>query len=215
MPSRGPFRPEIEQLESRDMPSPLGVTAPGSLPAPLLTPPQSGGLSVQPSNTILTQSAANAGTAAAAVPAVPAAPSGLAATAVSPSEINLTWDLGDAADTTVVIERRTGVGGTYQTLATLPGGENTFTDTSCWASTTYFYRVKARDAAGDSGYSPQQSATTQAVPAGALAVVTSLRAVATSPTTATVSFTDPNTAVAQRGYLLQRSSDGVSYQTVA
>jgi PKD repeat protein len=145
----------------------------------------------------------------------PAAPSNLAATADSPSEINLTWDLGDTTDTNVVIERETSTSGTFQTLAVLPGGENTFTDTSCWASTTYTYRVKARNAAGDSAYTAAQSATTQPVPSGALNVVSNLQAVADSPTSATISFTDTNTANAYRAYLLERSSDGVSYQTVA
>jgi fibronectin type 3 domain-containing protein len=147
--------------------------------------------------------------------AAPSAPSNLAATVDSPSEINLTWDLGDATDTAVIIERAAGVSGSYQTLATLPGGENTFTDTSCWASTTYTYRVKARNAAGDSGYSALQSATTQPVPSGALNVVANLQAVANSPTTATISFTDTNTANGREMYILERSADGVSYQVVA
>ena len=39
-----------------------------------------------------------------------AAPLNLAATPASESEINLTWDLGDANDTAIVIERKIGAG---------------------------------------------------------------------------------------------------------
>ena len=144
----------------------------------------------------------------------PAAPSNLAATVVSQSEVNLTWDLGDATDTAVVIERKTGSGGTYQTLAVLPGGENIYTDTSGWADQTYFYHVKARNSGGDSGYSAALSATTQAVPAGALAVVSNLKAVANSPTTATITFTNTNASSGPM-YLLERSADGMAYQVIS
>ncbi|MCY2989606.1 MAG: fibronectin type III domain-containing protein [Planctomycetota bacterium] len=145
---------------------------------------------------------------------VPTAPYNLAATVVSPSEINLTWDLGDAADTGIVIERKTGAEGSFQMLATLPRGENTFTDTSGWAATTYTYRLKATSDAGNSAYSGEMSAATEAVPAGALAVVRDLQAVPSSPNAATISFTDPNTADLKRYYLLERSVDGVFYQVV-
>jgi parallel beta-helix repeat protein len=144
----------------------------------------------------------------------PAAPTDLSAAAVSQSEVNLVWDLSDATDTGVVVERKTGSGGTYQTLAVLPGGEDTYTDTSGWASKTYYYRVKARNAGGDSAYSAEVSATTDAVPSGALAVVSNLHLTANSPTTATIAFTDTNSGKSPL-YLLERSSDGVSYRVVA
>ena len=143
-----------------------------------------------------------------------AAPVNLAATTVSQSEVNLTWDLADAADTAIVIERKTGAGGTYQTLTQLPGGESIFTDISGWASTTYYYRVKTRDAGGDSAWCTERSATTSAVAAGAMAMVTNFQALAASTTTATITFTDTNTADSGRSYLLERSADGVSYRVV-
>src|SRR5262249_33749761 len=112
-------------------------------------------------------------------------------------------------------ERKTGVNGTYQTFVTLPGGEDIYTDTSCWAGTTYFYRIKAHNAGGDSGYCIEQSATTQQIPAGAVAVVSNLVATVNSPTSITVSFTDTNTGLSSHSYLLERSDDGISYHVVA
>jgi hypothetical protein len=144
----------------------------------------------------------------------PAAPHSLAATVVSASEINLTWSLGDETETAIVIERKSGSTGVFQTLATLPPAENTFTDTSCWAATSYTYRIKAVNGGGSSGFSSEQSAVTAAIPTGALTTVTGLQAIADSANSVTISFTDPNTADARRFYLLERSSDGVSYQVI-
>jgi len=148
------------------------------------------------------------------VVAVPAAPANLVATVVSASEINLTWDLGDDSETGIVLERKTGPEGSFQALAILPASENTFTDTSCWAATGYTYRLQAINASGASSYSGETTAMTAAVPAEALAVVTDLQAAPNSPNTATIWFTDPNTADAKRQYILERSEDGVSYRVV-
>ncbi|MBN9518392.1 VCBS repeat-containing protein [bacterium] len=133
---------------------------------------------------------------------------------VSASEVNLTWDLTDASDTAVIIERATASSGPYKVLATLPGGENIFTDTNGWAGTTYFYRVRTDTATGPTPYSATASATTRAPAAGAMAAVTDLTARPTSATEALVTFTDPNPSLASRYYLLERSADGVAYQTV-
>ncbi|MBP3960474.1 FG-GAP repeat protein [Gemmata sp. G18] len=138
----------------------------------------------------------------------------LTSLALSQSEVNLTWDLTGTADTAVVVERAAKSTGTFQTLTVLPSNENTFTDTSGWAGTAYNYRVRTLTAAGPTPYTAVTVATTQSVPSGALAQVTTLRAVATSSTTAAVSFTDPNTSDTKRGYILERSADGVSYQVI-
>jgi hypothetical protein len=154
-------------------------------------------------------------TTASANTAAPAAPQNLFAAGVSQSEVKLIWDLGDTTDTAVVIERKTGVNGIYQALAILPEGDDIFTDTSCWAGTTYFYRIKARNAGGDSAYCSERPATTLAVPAGGLALVTNFHATVTSPTSVAISFTDTNTAINQVYYLLERSDDGTSYRLIA
>ena len=150
---------------------------------------------------------------AAVASGVPATPLHLAVLAVSPSEIGLTWELGDNADTALVVERRTGTDGAYAELAVIPGGEHVYTDVSCWAGTSYSYRVKARGPAGDSGYSPELTATTTAVAADACAIVTDLVVQPTTATTATVSFADGNAGAAS--YLVERSVNGLSYQVVA
>ena len=146
--------------------------------------------------------------------AVPSSPLNLAATTASQSEINLHWDLADANDTSVLIQRKTGVAGTYQTLITMSGGEDIYTDVSCWANTTYYYRVIAANSTGNSSPSNEVSATTSTVPTPALNVVTNFAAVQDSPTTATISFTDTNATVS-KSYFLERSNNGILYSVVA
>jgi parallel beta-helix repeat protein len=142
-----------------------------------------------------------------------AAPLGFTTTPVSASEVGLSWEF--AADDTsgVVIERRTGPAGGFVTLAVLTAGETIFTDTGCWAGTSYEYRAKARGPLGDSTYTAAQSATTPGVGADAYAVMIGLNAVPRSPTSTLVSFVDANGGGAS--HLLERSDDGVSWTVVA
>lgn len=143
----------------------------------------------------------------------PGIPTLLAASAISPAEIGLSWSLADAADTGVVIERRVAGTAEFVTLAVLPAGEVIYTDTSCWADRSYTYRVKARGAAGDSGFSAEVTASSLPIGAGCYALVAGLTAAPTSPTTATVSFTDTNGDGVS--YIVERSAAGAAYQIVA
>ena len=87
----------------------------------------------------------------------PVAPASLTATAISTSEIDLSWPSSMGA-TSYTVGRATLSGGPYTTLGTPTG--TTFNDTTASASTKYFYVVKAVSNAGTSGPSPEASATT-------------------------------------------------------
>ena len=94
----------------------------------------------------------------------PTVPSGLAATAVSESQINLGW--AASTDNTGVsgyrVERCQGAGCSDFVQVATPTGA-ALNDTGLLAATSYSYRVRAADAAGNlSDYSSVQSATTQA-----------------------------------------------------
>ncbi len=103
-------------------------------------------------------------------PAPPAAPSGLAATAVSTSRIDLSWTDNAGDETGFAIERKTGASGTYVHAATVGANATAFSDALLAAGTTYNYRVQATNAAGNSSWSNEAGATTPAPPAGPVVV---------------------------------------------
>jgi hypothetical protein len=91
---------------------------------------------------------------------MPSAPSALTATAAASSQINLTWTDNSGNENGFKIERKSGVAGTYAQMAT-PGANVTgYSDTALSAATTYYYRARAYNAAGDSSYSGEASVTT-------------------------------------------------------
>jgi hypothetical protein len=91
---------------------------------------------------------------------VPAAPSGLSAATVSSSKINLSWTDNANNETGFKVERKTGSGGTYAQIGTTGAGVTTYNDTGLTAGTSYYYRVRATNAAGDSSYSADANTTT-------------------------------------------------------
>ncbi len=91
---------------------------------------------------------------------VPVAPSSLTATAASSSQINLSWTDNSTNETGFKIERKTGSGGTWSQIATVGAGVTSYSNTGLSAFTTYYYRVRATNSAGDSAYSNEASATT-------------------------------------------------------
>lgn len=90
----------------------------------------------------------------------PAAPSGLAATAVLPTEIDLTWG-NVAGETGFRIERSTN-NVTFTALNTVAADVLSYQDTTASPSTLYYYRVFAINSGGDSLPSNVADATTPA-----------------------------------------------------
>jgi chitodextrinase len=100
----------------------------------------------------------------------PSAPATLTATAVSGSQINLSWSAStdNVGVTGYLVERENPGSTTFTQIATATG--TTYNDTALTAGSTYSYRVRATDAAGNlSGYSPVSSATTLAASTGLVA----------------------------------------------
>lgn len=140
----------------------------------------------------------------------PAAPSGLTATAVSGSQINLSWVDNSSNETGFKIERKTGSGGTYAQVGTVGAGVTTYSSGGLTATTTYFYRVRATNAVGDSGYSSQASATTLSTPPAA---PTGLTATANSSTQISLAWADVSN---ETGYKIERKTGaGGTYAQIA
>lgn len=92
------------------------------------------------------------------------APSGLTAAALpsSSSRIDLAWTDNTTTEDGFKVERSLD-GVAFTVIATLPPNTQAYTDTGLFPSTTYYYRVKAFNAAVETPVSNTASATTTAV----------------------------------------------------
>lgn len=90
---------------------------------------------------------------------VPAAPSALSASATSQTAVALAWADKSSDETGFKIERSATGTGNWAQIEAVGAGVTTFTDTGRTAGTTYYYRVRAYNAAGDSAYSNTAQAT--------------------------------------------------------
>ena len=136
----------------------------------------------------------------------PTAPTGLSATAVSTSQINLGWTAStdNVGVTGYRLERCQGASCSNFAQIATPAG-TTFSDTGRAASTAYRYRVRAVDAAGNlSGYSNIATATTQAADTTAPSAPTGLAATAVSSTQINLTWTASTDNVGVADYRVQR-----------
>src|SRR2546426_734387 len=118
-------------------------------------------------NSVGTGSASNSASAT-TLAVAPSSPTGLAATAVSSSQISLSWsvpaDNGGSPLTGYKVERSTDGGTTWTILVANTGSAATaYSDTGLTHTTTYTYRVSAINSVGTSSTSSTAPATTLAV----------------------------------------------------
>jgi fibronectin type 3 domain-containing protein len=146
-------------------------------------------------------------------PAAPTAPASLNATAVSSSEIDLTWADNSDNETGFKIERCTGAGcSNFAEVAQVGANVTSYNNTSLTANTTYDYEVVAFNAGGDSDPAGPASATTQQVlPPSA---PTGLTATAFSSSQIDLSWTDASDN--EDGFKIERcESSNCSFVQIA
>ena len=91
----------------------------------------------------------------------PTAPANLLVSGSSATQVSLSWTNTDPNASGVLIERKTGLAGTYaQIAATATQAANTFVDNTVAAGTTYYYRVRATNKGSTSVYSNDVNVTT-------------------------------------------------------
>ena len=132
---------------------------------------------------------------------VPAAPTNLSATAASSSQINLSWTDNSTNEAGFKVERSTASGGPYTEIATVASGITSYSNGGLSAKTTYYYRVRAYNAAGNSAYAGPASATTAGTPPAA---PTNLAASAVSSTQINLAWTDNSSD--ESGFRVERAS---------
>ena len=139
---------------------------------------------------------------------VSAPPSGLSATTVSNSQIDLSWTDNSSDETGFRIERKTGSGGTYAEIATVGAGITSYSSTGLTASTTYYYRVRAYNSGGNSSYCSEANATTAPYPPSGLS------ATAASSSQIDLSWTDNSSD--ETGFRIERKTgSGGTYAEIA
>jgi len=101
----------------------------------------------------------------------PAAPSALSVVANSSTQLTLTWTDTATNETGFRIERSANGTSGWTQIAAPAANATTFANTGLTASTSYFYRIRATNASGDSAYTSVANAATLAA-GGGLPVIT-------------------------------------------
>jgi len=140
---------------------------------------------------------------------MPSAATSLAGTAASVTSVDLTWTDNSGNETGFRVEQATNNAFTAN-LVTVTVGANTssYGDTSVAARTTYYYRVFAFNAAGDSGASNTVSVTTPAsgsTGGNTPAAPTNLAALAISATQINLTWVDNSSN--ETGFRIDRATD--------
>ena len=134
---------------------------------------------------------------------VPAIPTGLTASSASATSIVLTWTNAAINATAVLVESSVD-NVTFAQIASLAATATTYTNTGLTTNTLHYYRVRAQNASGNSGYSNTASAT-----AGGIAAPSALTATAASTTSITINWTNNATGLSYNG--VELSTDGVTF----
>ena len=139
---------------------------------------------------------------------LPSVPSGLAAAAISPTAITLSWADNSTNEQGFKIYRFDA--GDYAQIDTVASGVTVYTNTSLTENTLYYYKVKAYNAAGNSDYSGAASAMTPlAAPLAPTGLVTN------TVTTSSIGLQWADNAANEEGVKLERSANGVTYSLIS
>jgi F5/8 type C domain/Beta-propeller repeat/Fibronectin type III domain len=140
----------------------------------------------------------------------PAAPINLVATAVSSSQINLTWTDNSTNETGFKVYRCNSACSDFAQIATLGANVTSYQNTGLAASALYYYWVKSYNTAGESAYSnsaqattPSGSATPTPTPCATPAVPSNLVASAVSISQINLTWTDNSTN--ESGFRVERA----------
>ncbi|MFN3648336.1 MAG: fibronectin type III domain-containing protein [Armatimonadota bacterium] len=143
------------------------------------------------------------------VQGAPNAPSGLVATPVSSSRIDLRWIDNSDNEIRFEVERKS-EGGGYAVIGTTNPGVVAFSDTNASSGVTYTYRVRAIGVSGNSGYSTEVSVSTPNE--GAPNAPGTLQASAVSSTRVNLTWQDLSSD--ETGFKIERRTASTAYTQI-
>jgi hypothetical protein len=147
-----------------------------------------------------------------APPPPPAAPTNLLASALSSSQIQLTWTDNATNEDSFRIEMNSGLG--FSEITTAAANATQITISGLAAATSYSFRVRAHNTGGDSAYSNTAGTTTQSAGGSAPSVPTNLQAAAASSSSIQLTWMD--NAVDETSYVVEmRPTASGAYSPVA
>ena len=97
-------------------------------------------------------------------------PENLIITGKTSDSVSLAWDDCSNNESGFIIERKTGVSGSYSELANLNQDAESYTDNSVQEGTLYYYRIKAFNSSAASVYSNEVEAVTILIPPSSLSL---------------------------------------------
>lgn len=139
------------------------------------------------------------------LPNSPSAPSNLVATNASATSNNLTWQDNSDNEDSFNIERSTNSTNNFSFIASVSANTTSYTDSGLSTNQTYYYRVYAKNAGGNSAYSNIAYAITATV---APSAPSSLAATNSGATTNNLSWHDNSTN--EDGFKIERSVNSLS-----
>lgn len=140
----------------------------------------------------------------------PSAPISLGASALAYNKINVHWTDNSNNETGFEIFRATSSSGNFVKIGTSAANTGSFADTTVFASTTYYYKIRSIGQYGESAYVGPANATTPASP-GAAAVPLNL--VAHDESSSSIRLTWSNNDPSVSKFELYRSSPDNSFYT--
>jgi hypothetical protein len=163
-------------------------------------------------NTADTVAAFRSGGSSTVAPTAPPPPSSLSATSATSSSVMVRWSDNSANETGFNLARSTD-GVNFTEIATLGADTTSFSNNGLAPSTTYYYRVRAYNSAGNSAYSNTDSVRMQDATLALPAAPTALSSTVVSSSALLLRWTDNSSN--ETGFRLFRSTNGVDFVRIA
>ena len=138
---------------------------------------------------------------------VPANPTVLHSTATKPTEAPLAWTDNSGDELMFRVDRSTN-GSTYTFLGYTMAGVTAYTDTGLSPSTKYYYRVRAENVAGNSGYATYTYTTSNGIPDAPSGLT------ASSISSNKVVLTWADNSIDESLFRVERSLNGSTYTSI-